>query len=145
MVIVSRFTFKQSSDNLFGRHGRQRKKSIKSKKRQKSNHIPAHTQAVIMARRKGSFRKTFHSEWIVRHTKHCVGTLSQAASEHLLNKLFPLAACALSPCLLVGRFAEMLVISPATEQDGVAMPTVVKGGCIVPMNSWKDAEEQQKE
>lgn len=109
--------------------GKERRAS--SRKRQKSTHIPACTQAVIIAQRKDSFCKTFHSQWIVRHTKHCVGTLSQAVSERLLNKLVPVAACALSLCLVVGPCAEMLVISPFTGQDTVAVPTVVQGSCTV--------------
>lgn len=42
MVIVSRFPFQHSSDNLFGRHGRQRKKSIKSRETEKHSHSSTH-------------------------------------------------------------------------------------------------------
>lgn len=68
---------------------------------------------------------------MARHTKQCVGTLSQAASERSLNKLVPLAACTLSLCPVVGPCAEILVISPAAGRDAAAATAAVKGGCVV--------------
>lgn len=45
--------------SLADMEGKERRASIQE--RQKSTRIPAHTQAVIMAQRRDSFRKTFHS------------------------------------------------------------------------------------
>lgn len=79
-------------------------------------YIPANRQAVIMARRKGRVFLKLPLHYEQSTTQNPVLAHSaKAASEHLLNKLLPLADCALSLCLVAGPFAEMLAIYPGMQ------------------------------